>query len=434
MKKIIIVIGLLIQLSVNAQQASTIHFSTAKNWHELLSEAKASNKTIFIDAYATWCSPCKKMDREVFTEKAVTDYVNANFVAIRVQMDVTDRDNESIKKWQIDAENWKKYITGYPCYLFFTSDGNFAGVEDGFQEPAAFLGLLKKSIDPEESYLAQIRKFKEGELIGDQLLSLSYRAKKNKDPIAISVARTYNKEYLDAQPFDSLLRPKTCKFAEDFYKAFNAKDRLIRFMNKQPEVIDSLAGWKNHAMKLSDFIITQDYINTILLPGGVPIKTVPHWNDLLKRIEQDFDGKTADRVVLNSKIAWAQRHSRTEEAIKYEFEKIDKYGLDTTAIGRGFFNNMIYGEVFTKVNDLKLLKKAASLMEYVNKLENHQNSGYLDTYASILYKAEEKSKAVEIENMALALATQRDNKQEMKIFADTIQRMEKGEEIWKEAE
>ena len=42
-----------------------IHFVNGLSWQEVLQKAKAENKYIFVDCYATWCGPCKAMDKEV---------------------------------------------------------------------------------------------------------------------------------------------------------------------------------------------------------------------------------------------------------------------------------------------------------------------------------------------------------------------------------
>ncbi|HLU93960.1 MAG TPA: thioredoxin family protein, partial [Membranihabitans sp.] len=49
-------------------------------WDELLQFAQAENKPIFVDAYAVWCGPCKRMASEVFTQSGVGDFFNGNFV------------------------------------------------------------------------------------------------------------------------------------------------------------------------------------------------------------------------------------------------------------------------------------------------------------------------------------------------------------------
>ncbi len=40
-------------------------------WQEALAKAKKTNKLLFVDAFATWCGPCKMMDKKVFVKKEV---------------------------------------------------------------------------------------------------------------------------------------------------------------------------------------------------------------------------------------------------------------------------------------------------------------------------------------------------------------------------
>jgi thiol:disulfide interchange protein len=42
-----------------------INFENNLSWEQVKEKAKAENKYIFVDCYATWCGPCKAMDKEV---------------------------------------------------------------------------------------------------------------------------------------------------------------------------------------------------------------------------------------------------------------------------------------------------------------------------------------------------------------------------------
>ena len=42
---------------------------------------------MFIDAYATWCGPCKYMDKNVFSNAEVAAYYNKNFVSYKLDVD-----------------------------------------------------------------------------------------------------------------------------------------------------------------------------------------------------------------------------------------------------------------------------------------------------------------------------------------------------------
>ncbi|MEZ4982778.1 MAG: thioredoxin family protein [Saprospiraceae bacterium] len=57
-------------LSVSAQSEINFH----KDWNEAMAEAAKTNKLIFMDAYTTWCGPCKMMSKNVFTEGKVAAF------------------------------------------------------------------------------------------------------------------------------------------------------------------------------------------------------------------------------------------------------------------------------------------------------------------------------------------------------------------------
>ena len=56
-------------------------------WKEALAEAQKQDKLVFIDAYAKWCGPCKKMAKNVFTLSEVGDFYNENFINVKLDME-----------------------------------------------------------------------------------------------------------------------------------------------------------------------------------------------------------------------------------------------------------------------------------------------------------------------------------------------------------
>jgi len=105
-------------------------------WKEALKKAKNENKIIFLDAYATWCGPCKMMKRKTFTDKAVADFYNQNFVSLAVDME----------KGEGPALASKFNVTSYPSLIYIRSDGSAIGKAVGFHQPKAFIELGKKVI------------------------------------------------------------------------------------------------------------------------------------------------------------------------------------------------------------------------------------------------------------------------------------------------
>lgn len=93
-------------------QAQGIQF-TEGNWNDILKKASTENRPVFIDVYTSWCGPCKKMAKEVFTQQTAGDYFNAHFVNYKIDAEK----GEGIKI----ARQFN--VTAYPTCLFITSDG-----------------------------------------------------------------------------------------------------------------------------------------------------------------------------------------------------------------------------------------------------------------------------------------------------------------------
>lgn len=74
--------------------------------------AKSQNKKIFVDTYASYCKPCKKMELE-FRNPKLASYFNANFINVRVNME-----------GKYGPEISKEYqIVFLPTLLFLTDKG-----------------------------------------------------------------------------------------------------------------------------------------------------------------------------------------------------------------------------------------------------------------------------------------------------------------------
>ena len=96
-------------LSVGAQG---IRF-TEGTWDEVLKQAGEKGCPVFVDIYTTWCGPCKKMAREIFTQKEAGDYFNTHFV--NCQIDAEKGEGVEIAR--------KFNVSAYPTCLFVDSRG-----------------------------------------------------------------------------------------------------------------------------------------------------------------------------------------------------------------------------------------------------------------------------------------------------------------------
>ena len=139
-----------------AQQTGGIHFEKLLSWKDIKQKAKKENKLIFIDAYTTWCIPCRQMAENIFPQAAVGYFFNKNFINVAVQMDVTKKDNRYVKAWyknaKIIADEYK--IEAYPTYLFLNPEGDLLHLIVGASDNADdFIAKAKEVLDPKTQFL-----------------------------------------------------------------------------------------------------------------------------------------------------------------------------------------------------------------------------------------------------------------------------------------
>ena len=122
----------------NMVAAQGIEFAQG-NWAEIQALSAEKGKPIFLDAYTSWCPPCKKMDRTTFQEEAIGGHFNATFVNYKLDMEKGEGP-EIAKKYQIGS---------YPTYLWLDSDGEALYRVVGYHDPEALMEEAAKAMDPE---------------------------------------------------------------------------------------------------------------------------------------------------------------------------------------------------------------------------------------------------------------------------------------------
>ena len=133
MKKILFT--LLLVLGISAAADAQVRFLDSST-DAVRKEAIAQDKLVFIDLYATWCGPCKAMERDVFSKKEVGDFMDEYFVAAKYDID----------KPTGKALAGKHGVRSIPTYLVFNTEGDLLGKITGSMPAEEFTAALRKII------------------------------------------------------------------------------------------------------------------------------------------------------------------------------------------------------------------------------------------------------------------------------------------------
>ncbi len=108
------------------------------NLQSAITMAQSSNKLIFVDTYAPWCIPCKKMEK-VFRDPQLSSYFNATFINIRIDMDS-----------EYGKEVHRKYdVIFLPTLMILDQDGRVKYKVDRVISAKDLLDIAQKIAQPE---------------------------------------------------------------------------------------------------------------------------------------------------------------------------------------------------------------------------------------------------------------------------------------------
>jgi tetratricopeptide (TPR) repeat protein len=119
-------------------------------------------------------------------------------------------------------------------------------------------------------------------------------------------------------------------------------------------------------------------------------------------IHKIADTALAQRAALDAQIRFYEDKKDTGELLRYNVEKIEKYGMDTAGFGKLALNNIIYFIIFRHCSDTAVLMKAAGWMKMLISTGS-PDPDFLDTYANLLYKLGKRDDAIQMEKKAVQL-------------------------------
>jgi thioredoxin-related protein len=393
-----------------------IRFKQDISWQQVLTKAKAEHKHVFVDCYATWCSPCKEMDMHVYSDKELGEFFNNKFISIKLQMDSTKYDSKDIMKHYTDAhrigERYK--INGYPTYLFFNPDGRIIYKDLGSKGLDEFLAMGTMVVDPFKDYYSLLEQFRTGKKDFEVMQSLARIGIKIGDSIT---AQQVANEYIHMINGENLLTKENIEFVGEFTRS--SKDRGFLWFYDSAGRIDKVMEDDTYAEQFVQAIIYKEIVAPELNKIKGSTAFIPKWDSLQAVISEKYSSFYADRVIIGARATWGfdhnDLHAYTNNLVLFQERFGSKSNHDFNA--SWVLNNYAWA-IFLYSNEEDELKKALAWSSRAVMIT--PSPTWMDTYANILYKLGRQEEALLWEQVAAKLSPND------KGIQDTLSKMKKG--------
>jgi thiol-disulfide isomerase/thioredoxin len=353
-------------------QTKEIHFEKT-TFAEIKAKAKKENKLIFIDAYTSWCGPCKWMAKEVFTNDTVADYFNSKFVNAKFDMEKGE-----------GVEMAKTYsVQCYPNLLFIDGDGKLVHRGAGGQPAQSFIKLAEEAFNPEKRYSKYTEQYASKK--SDPAFLLDYMAIMDRSCMP---ADDVLKDYFSTQKEEALTNRTNWGAIRDY--ANDPKSREFSYLLKN---IDTYK-------KLYTEDSVESKVNQVLMQGGYRAfykkgATEKDYTDYIEELKK-FNYAGTEEITFFLGLAYNEMVQDWAKYSKLAASQGDKFLKEPNEI-----NNIAWA-LYEHSDDKEALSKADKWMQkaIVELPEWH----LYDTHAAVLYKLQKKSEAKAAAKKAIEIA------------------------------
>ncbi|MFN8294899.1 MAG: thioredoxin family protein [Chitinophagales bacterium] len=353
MKNISIIILFFLNITVFAEETG-MHIEHNATWQQILDKAKKENKFIFLDAYASWCGPCKWMAKEVFPKPEVGAAINPHYISAKIDMEKGE-----------GLELAKKYnVRNYPTYLFFNSNGELVHRSLGSMPAADFISLCTNTLNPEKQFITLQKKYLSGERDTAFLRNFVVNANDAQDSLAqpalLAFLATVNNELTPANV--RLISYLTNSIHDTGYSIMQANKYLFSktigidaFNNQIEELVwnEAKRAGKKGTDKEAFKKVIQQYLpeKTDLFCAEYELsllKRAGDWGAYLSKAEKfanDFAQNDWERLndIANNFLENYSTKTALQKALKMSLKSVD--------IEPNFINQLTTAEIYKKLKD-----------------------------------------------------------------------------------
>jgi thiol-disulfide isomerase/thioredoxin len=385
MKKVFFNIAfLLIAFGVQAQGIEFYH----GKWADALAKAKKEEKLIFVDAFAKWCGPCKRMAAETFTQQKAGEFFNKHFICMK--MDMEEEENmDFIEKYPVGS---------YPTLMFIDDKGKIVKKTVGYQDLNTLLSFGKSAMSGLDNSAEFEKKYNEGDR-SPELIYSYIRALNRAGKPSLKITN----EYLTKQK--NLATTETLPII--FEGAIECDTKVFDYLVQYKDKIVSLYGEKayNERVKLACENTTDK---------AIKFKNAELHEEAKKKMKKSLAAES-DAFALDADLKY---YLGVKDVKKY-LKACDNCARDDYKNDATKLHGLVLEMANSFPNDKDILKTAEKFAK--RAAEQAKTSGYYYTYAQLLLKNGKKKDAKEVGEKALEMAKeQKKETQQIEFFLQNL--------------
>ncbi|OFX39329.1 MAG: hypothetical protein A2X08_04195 [Bacteroidetes bacterium GWA2_32_17] len=378
-------------------QNKSINFE-AGSFAEIKAKAKKENKLIFIDAFTTWCGPCKWLAKNVFTNDTVAEYFNTKFINASIDMEKGEG-IEIAKQYEVRC---------YPNLLFIDGDGNIVHRSAGALNVKKFIQFAENAQNPEKKFSKYKNEYEskknDTKFLYEYIYIISTTCLPYKD-IVIDYFKTQKDEELAGRANWNVIR--------DFTKDYESRE--FQYLLSNVETFNKTYTTDSVNTKIKNVLISSG--NNIIYKKDMKDDDYKSYKKEISKLNYT----NIDEVLFRLDMAYLERKEDWKKYFDLAIEKGDKYFKNMNE-----FNNISWS-IYEHSDDVKTLQKASSWMQKTLEIKENQIWYMYDTYASVLFKLKNKAEAKAAATKAIELAKATGTSEDE--YKTTIELLEKIEKL-----
>lgn len=354
MKKLLSIILLI--LIVGVASAQGIKFFNG-DLTDALKKASKKDKLVFVDAYTTWCGPCKMMARDVFTDKEVGNFYNKHFINLKIDQEKGE-----------GIEFAKKYdVVAYPTLIFLNAEGELAHKIIGYQNVQEFLAFAKDAMNEEKQILAlsKLYTYGYGESMEPELMKNYANALKNAwMPDAGVVAQDYintidQSNWLDKENAEFILEHFPSDVENELFKFIvENTDEFVQYDESEEKFYERIEESLGFYLRLNEDLSDEK---------------------VLSFYQEFFPNDWKKRYSLYEIALLKQNDEIIEAYVLAQLAFFEEYGIESWQE-----LNQLAWTIYEKSDDPEILELGREVaMQSIEMDENYYN---VDTYTWLSYK------------------------------------------------